>query len=219
VAQSTCAHDGRLFARWWLHNGMLSFGGRKMSKSLGNVLVLHELLEQHPPEALRLLLLRAHDRQPLDWSDSAITQAVVTLDGWYRVLRDLADIVVDTSRLQVPASVEAALSDDLNTPQALAELAEIADDARRNRTPDGKLALLGAGSALGLLQRSPEDWFRRGGDSVVDTNQVEALLTERSEARARRDFARSDAIRDQLKGLGVVLEDGPDGTRWQFDRT
>jgi cysteinyl-tRNA synthetase len=219
VAQSTCAHDGRLFARWWLHNGMLSFGGRKMSKSLGNVLVLHELLEQHPPEALRLLLLRAHYRQPLDWSDSAITQAVVTLDGWYRVLRDLADIVVDTSRLQVPASVEAALSDDLNTPQALAELAEIADDARRNRTPDGKLALLGAGSALGLLQRSPEDWFRRGGDSVVDTNQVEALLTERSEARARRDFARSDAIRDQLKGLGVVLEDGPDGTRWQFDRT
>jgi cysteinyl-tRNA synthetase len=90
IAQSTCAHGGKVFARWWLHNGMLTFDGRKMSKSLGNVLHVHQLLKVHPPEALRLLLLRGHYRQPLDWSDAAIAQSISTLDGWYRVLRELS---------------------------------------------------------------------------------------------------------------------------------
>ena len=120
VAQSTCAHGGKVFARWWMHNGMLTFGGAKMSKSLGNVLLVHELLKLHPPEALRLLLLRGHYRQPLDWSEGAIGQAVNTLDGWYRVLRDMGDVELPAGALPVPAQIEAALCDDLNTPQALA---------------------------------------------------------------------------------------------------
>ncbi|MGN6282475.1 cysteine--tRNA ligase [Frateuria sp.] len=216
IAQSTCAHGGEVFARWWLHNGMLTFDGRKMSKSLGNVLLVHELLKRHPPEALRLLLLRGHYRQPLDWSDAALTQAVSTLDGWYRVLRDLADVRVE-GELPVPVRVEAALCDDLNTPQALAELALLADAARQNGSADAKAALLGGGALLGLLQQEPEAWFKPG-DDVVDAARVEALLEERRSARAARDFARADAIRNELADMGVAIEDGAQGTRWSISK-
>jgi cysteinyl-tRNA synthetase len=214
IAQSTCAHGGKLFARWWLHNGMLTFGGAKMSKSVGNVLHVHELLQQHPPEALRLLLLRGHYRQPLDWSDNAIAQAISTLDGWYRVLRDLGEIAIDPARLPIPAAIEAALGDDLNTPQALAELAMLADAARQSGSAEAKAALLGGGALLGLLQQDPESWFKLTGGHTVDAAQVDALLAARREARAARDFARADAIRDELTALGVAIEDGAQGTRW-----
>ncbi|WP_109125547.1 cysteine--tRNA ligase [Dyella sp. C11] len=219
IAQSTCAHGGKVFARVWLHNGMLTFSGRKMSKSLGNVMLVHELLQQHPPEALRLLLLRGHYRQPLDWSDAAIAQSISTLDGWYRVLRDLADVEVDTTNLPIPASVEAALCDDLNTPQALAELSQLADGARQAGTAEekreAKAALLGAGALLGLLQQDAEAWFKpAGGDHEVDAARVEALLEERRSARAAKDFKRADAIREELTAMGVAIEDGAQGTRW-----
>ena len=213
IAQSTCAHGGKTFARWWMHNGMLTFDGRKMSKSLGNVLHVHQLLQQHPPEALRLLLLRGHYRQPLDWSDAAIAQSISTLDGWYRVLRDLANVSLPDGALPVPPGIEAALCDDLNTPQALAELSMLADAARHSGTPEAKAALLGGGALLGLLQQSPEAWFQRGSDGV-DGARVEALLEERRAARAAKDFARADAIRAELTAMGVVIEDGAQGTRW-----
>jgi len=216
IAQSTCAHGGKTFARWWMHNGMLTFDGRKMSKSLGNVLLVHELLKLHPPEALRLRLLSGHYRQPLDWSDGAIQQSVSTLDGWYRVLRDLADVAIDASRLPVPAAVEAALCDDLNTPLALAELAVLADAARQYGTPAAKADLLGGGALLGLLQQDPEAWFKHSGGVHVDAAQVEALLEARRVARSARDFARADAIRDELAAMGVVIEDGAQGTRWSI---
>ena len=214
VAQSTCAHGGRTFARWWLHNGMLTFDGRKMSKSLGNVLLVHELLQLHPPEALRLRLLSGHYRQPLDWSEAAIAQATSTLDGWYRVLRDLAGVDLPAGELPVPERVEAALCDDLNTPQALAELSVLADAARAQGTPEAKAALLGGGALLGLLQQDPEAWFKQAGGAAVDAARVEALLEERRAARAARDFARADAIRAELAAMGVAFEDGAQGTRW-----
>ena len=216
IAQSTCAHGGKVFARYWLHNGMLTFDGKKMSKSLGNVLQLHELLNKHPGEALRLLLLRGHYRQPLDWSDAALTQSVRTLDGWYGVLRDLADVTVGEAT--IPEAVEAALCDDLNTPQALAEISQLADAARRATGDEriaAKAALIGGASLLGLLQEDPEAWFRQGGDGEsVDAAAIEAKLEERRAARAAKDFARSDAIRDELKAMGIAIEDGAQGTRW-----
>ncbi len=217
IAQSTCAHGGKPFARWWLHNGMLTFDGAKMSKSLGNVLELHALLQKHPPEALRLLLLRAHYRQPLDWSDAAVHQAVRTLDGWYGALRDLQHVAADAADAPVPDGVETALCDDLNTPQALAELSTLADRARQDGDTAAKTALLAGGRALGLLQQSPEDWFRQGGDDI-DTAAVETLIAERRQARADKDWARADAIRDQLAGMGVAIEDGAQGTRWSISR-
>ncbi len=223
IAQSTCAHGGKTFARVWLHNGMLTFDGKKMSKSLGNVMVLHELLAQHPAEALRYLLLKAHYRQPLDWSETALTQAMRTLDGWYGVLRDLADIEIDADACPVPAALEAALCDDLNTPQAFAELARLADTARHaegeNEQRAAKGALLGAGAALGLLQQTPEDWFQRvGGGDTVDAARIDALIEARRVAREQRDWSRADAVRDELAEMGVTIEDGPEGTRWSLAR-
>jgi cysteinyl-tRNA synthetase len=216
IAQSTCAHGGEVFARYWLHNGMLTFDGAKMSKSVGNVSLVHDLLDQQPPEALRYALLSAHYRQPLDWSDNLIDQSVRTLDRLYGTLRDLADVPV-TAPI-VPVAVEAALCDDLNTPAALAELARIAGEARK---ADGPLAranlkaeLLGGGELLGLLQQDPAAWFSRG-SAEGDDARIQALVDERNAAKAARDFARADAIRRQLADEGVLLEDTAQGVRWR----
>ncbi|SBV35619.1 Cysteine--tRNA ligase [uncultured Stenotrophomonas sp.] len=215
IAQSECAHGGRTFARFWLHNGMLNFGGAKMSKSVGNIERVHDLVRKHPPEALRYALLSAHYRQPLDWSVALIEQSVRTLDRLYGTLRDLAS--VEAAPL-IPAAVEAALDDDLNTPLALAELARIAGDARKAEGADDKARLkaelLGAGLALGLLQQAPAAWFGRGTD-IGDDARIQALIDERIAAKQARDFARADAIRDQLAAENIVLEDTPQGVRWK----
>ncbi|MCL1633918.1 cysteine--tRNA ligase [Luteimonas sp. SX5] len=215
IAQSECAHGGKVFARYWLHNGMLNLAGAKMSKSLGNIEKVHDLVRKHPPEALRLALLSAHYRQPLDWSDSLIEQSVRTLDRLYGTLRDLADVEAEAA---IPKSVEDALDDDLNTPQALAEIARIAGEARKVADDADKARLkselLGAGFALGLLQQDPAAWFARGA-SDGDDARIQALIDERAAAKKNRDFARSDAIRDQLANEGILLEDTPQGVRWK----
>ncbi|MGA9333866.1 MAG: cysteine--tRNA ligase [Rudaea sp.] len=220
IAQSTCAHDGKIFARWWLHNGMLTFDGKKMSKSLGNTMVLHELLQIHNPEILRYMLLKAHYRQPLDWSSSALEQAQRTLDGLYGTLRDLADVEAAVDA-ELPAEFERALLDDLNTPEALSILARLADNARKATDTHAKQAtksaLLAAGGFLGLLEQEPDSWFKRANSPVqIDAAWVERLLAERAEARKRRDFDRADCIRDELAEHGVLIEDGPQGARWKL---
>ncbi len=220
VAQSECAHkhgDGshKQFARWWVHNGMLTLNGGKMSKSEGRLRLVREELAEHPPEALRYALLSAHYRQPLEWSDDLIEQCVRTLDRLYGTLRDLAD--VETSPV-VPASIDTALDDDLHTPYALAEVARIAGEARKATDADErrrlKSELLGAGIALGLLQQSPEAWFARGA-SAEDDGRIQALVDERNTAKQSRDFARADAIRKQLADEGILLEDTAQGVRWK----
>ncbi|PPU99279.1 cysteine--tRNA ligase [Xanthomonas hyacinthi] len=228
IAQSECAHGGATFARFWLHNGMLNFSGAKMSKSLGNIETVHDLIARHPPEALRCALLSAHYRQPLDWSDALIEQCKSTLDRLYGTLRAL-DAIQATAA--IPQAIEDALEDDLNTPQALAEVARIATVARQLLAPVGgsdaprdaqleaqlrqaKSDLLGAGLALGLLQQAPTAWFNRGaGDG--DDGRIQALIDERTAAKKSRDFARADAIRQQLAAEGVVLEDTAQGVRWK----
>ena len=233
IAQSECAHGGKIFARFWLHNGMLNFGGAKMSKSVGNVERVHELLKQHPPEALRYALLSAHYRQPLEWSDTLIEQSVRTLDRLYGTLRDLADIQAQPA---IPAAVEAALDDDLNTPLALAEIARIAGEARKAFSDEDKQRLkgelLGAGMTLGLLQQSPVAWFQGPKAEVSDAIQIssvaldgelrtinEAYITERIAerdlAKEQRDFKKADEIRALLASEGVLLEDTAQGVRWK----
>ncbi len=215
VAQSECAHGGRVFARWWLHNGMLNFGGAKMAKSVGNIQRVHDLVREYPPEALRYALLSAHYRQPLEWSDTLIEQSVRTLDRLYGTLRDLAD--VETGAV-IPAVIEDVLDDDLNTPQALAEIARIAAEARKAEAPEEKsrlkAELLGAGLVLGLLQQDPAAWFARGASSDDDA-RIQTLVDERNAAKKARDFARADAIRDRLAAEGILLEDTPQGVRWK----
>ena len=218
IAQSTCAHGGKIFARYWLHNGMLTLDGRKMSKSLGNVLLLHDLLQQYPPEVLRFVLLKAHYRQPLDWSAAAVQQARATLDGWYGVLRDLADVATDADTA-VDARLLAALHDDLNTPVAFGVMAELAAAARAAAPATcavAKAALLTGGALLGFLQQEPEAWFKQAapGDTL-DAARIEALIAQRDAARAARDFTRADAVRGELAALGIAIEDGPHGTRWK----
>jgi cysteinyl-tRNA synthetase len=214
IAQSECAHGGRRFARYWLHNGMLEFGGAKMSKSIGNIEKVHDLLQAHPAEALRYALLSAHYRQPLDWSLALVEQSVRTLDRLYGTLRDLGD---GDAGIAIPASIEAALDDDLNTPAALADMARIAAEARKAPSAADKARLkgelLGAGFALGLLQQDPVAWFARGASSDDDA-RIQALVDERAAAKQARDFARADAIRDQLAGEGILLEDTAQGVRW-----
>ncbi|MBL8298816.1 MAG: cysteine--tRNA ligase [Rhodanobacteraceae bacterium] len=218
IAQSTCAHGGKIFARYWIHNGMLTLDGRKMSKSLGNTLILHELLDLYPAEVLRYVLLKAHYRQPLDWSESALRQARATLDGWYGVLRDLAE--VSATNTPVPKELEAALLDDLNTPDAFAIVASLADAARRSLgtagAPEAKGRLLAAASLIGLLRQDAEDWFKQApAGTSIDAARVDALIAERNAARSTRNFARADEIRAELAAMNVTIEDGAQGTRWR----
>ena len=208
IAQSRCAHGQQTFARYWMHNGFVTVDRRKMSKSLGNTLIVHDLLEQWPGEALRYLLLSAHYRQPLDWSDNAIEQAQTTLDRLYGLLRDHPP-AVDTPNLP-DADVLAALEDDLNTPTALAALNGLARKLARADTPEQP------GGLLGLLTQTPEDWFaKRQTSTEINEAQIERLIEARNQARHGRDFAEADRLRDELADQGILLKDGPDGTTWE----
>ena len=222
IAQTRCTHrsdtDAGELARVWMHNGFLNVDAEKMSKSLGNVLLVSQLLDEAPGEAIRLALLSASYRSPLDWSDAALAQAVRRLDRLYETLAALDDVTVsDEQRAQAsPGPVLDALRADLNTPEALAALGAT---ARRAATAQGadraqaKAELLAGADLLGLLQSTPDEWRARRNDSV-DASWVEGLLAERADARQQRDFARADAIRDQLAARGVAIKDGAGGTTW-----
>jgi cysteinyl-tRNA synthetase len=215
VAQSTCAHGGELFVRYWLHNGFLNVEHTKMSKSLGNVLLVRDLVREAPGEAVRLALLSAHYRQPLDWNAEALTEARRKLDRLYGALREVPDAVA----IEPPVTFVEALDDDLNTPKALAVLFELATelhkagDAARRRVIAGQLKACGA--LLGLLSADPEVWLKAGSAGELSAEAVDALLSERLAARRNRDFATADRIRDQLTAAGIVIEDGAVGARWR----
>ena len=222
IAQSVCAHGGKVFARYWLHNGFLNMQGEKMSKSLGNVTLVHDLVKLLPGEVIRLVLLTGHYRQPLDWTDDVVTDARKKLDRLYGALRELGD-VAPAPGITAPSAFIAALEDDLNTPMALAELFELAREANKatqaNDKARIKAQLLDGGLLLGLLQQSPEAWFAYAppqAEGALDTPAIEALIAERLAARNAKNWAESDRIRDLLKANGVTLEDSKEGMRWRF---
>ena len=189
-----------------MHNGYLMSEGEKMSKSLGNFYTVHELLKVFPGEAIRLVLLQTHYRQPLDFTKASISEARRTLDRWYRMVDSFK------GETEVPERVTAALCDDINTPQALAEIHKCA------RVGDTEKLFAGA-RFLGLMKQDPEEWFKwrpvESEGNNLDTAAIEALIGERSEAREGKNFQRSDAIRDDLAAQGIILEDGPGGTIWR----
>lgn len=220
IAQGTCAHEGKLFCRYWVHNGFVTVDQEKMSKSLGNVLLVHDLLQEAPGEAIRLVLLSSHYRQPLDWTEGVLHQARAGLDRLYGSLRRLEEVEIHPDERGVSPEFNEALEDDMNTPKALAELFQIAKLAN-TATEVGELRrlkgqLLICGAQLGLLQEDPEAWFSRSVSASVDVAEIERLIAERNAARLARNFARADRIREELAKRGVRIEDSPEGTRWRM---
>ncbi len=217
MAQSTCAHPGVPFVRYWMHNGFVNMNSEKMSKSLGNVLLVRDLLKQAPAEAIRLALISAQYRQPLDWTDGTLTQAQRTLDGFYGTLRRIVHL--DIAEVAPPTAFVEALNDDLNTPKAVAELASLSREANSTTDParllELKGQLLAAGYLLGLLQQDPEAWFKQSLRQGIDEAAIERLIEARAAARANKDFVRADALRAQLAEMGVIIEDCPTGTTWR----
>ncbi len=219
IAQSVCSHGGKPFARFWMHNGFVTVEKRKMSKSLGNTLVVHELLKDHSGEVLRYLLLSAHYRQPLDWSDKELERSRRTLDRLYGVLRTASDKYGPFEADERPGEgFLEALRDDLNTPVALAEFNRVARELANAETRDAAVKaageLLADATLIGLLQSTPDSWF--GADSAdPESKAIETLIEQRNQARADRDFATADAIREQLTSMGIVLEDANGKTRWR----
>jgi len=195
IAQSRCAHTDAGFARHWMHNGMINVDGRKMSKSLGNFLTVEDLRGQAPGEVLRLALISTHYRGVLDWTEQKVSEASETLRKWGA----LVDGVEPSA--EVPATVLDALSDDLNTPLAIAEMHKLARA--------GEVAQLASAMAL-LNLAAPEA-------VAADDNGIEALLIERTDARAAKDFARADEIRKGLEAAGVVVMDKPgEASEWRL---
>jgi cysteinyl-tRNA synthetase len=218
IAQSRCADQTPVLARYWLHNGFLTMDAEKMSKSLGNVKLVHELVKRLPGEALRWALLSGHYRAPLDWTDSLLDQSRKALDRLYGVLLRHVDIEADPDAAPPSAFLE-ALSDDLNTPRAMAELFALAKelDSVEGMAAkyEAKTALLAAGRLLGFLQAAPATWFEGGADEALKA-KVEDLLAQRIEARKAKDWATADRIRDELNALSIVVMDSPEGATWRL---
>lgn len=233
VAQSVCAFPGAAFARYWIHNGMLLVNGEKMSKSLGNFLTVRDILKKGPwaGEAFRLLLLRTHYRQSLDFTEAGLDEAKAELDDHYAMLARADATDTDDGAAKITAWVLEPLLDDLNTPLALARLRDLrtlANALTVGGSPNVVLERMGlrdapdigavvaafreAASVLGLMQTDPAAWLQGDRD---DAAAIEAAIAARLAARNAKNWGEADRIRDELKAQGIILEDGAGGTSWK----
>ena len=214
-AQSCCAYPGTHFAHYWVHTGMLMINGVKMSKSLGNFYTVDEILAKYPAEALRLLFLTTHYHQPFNFTFEGLEQAKNILDKFYNALLKNADIPAE--KTEPSEKLIAALCDDLNTPLALSYLHETLGNLNKAETKEERIKykseLLANAYMLGLLYNDAESWFK--GTTDAEDTEIEALIAKRAEAKKNKDWATADAIRNELKERGIVLEDSPTGTTWK----
>jgi cysteinyl-tRNA synthetase len=211
LAQSRCAHGTPAMANYWMHNEFVQVEDAKMSKSLGNFVTIRELLADWPGEVLRLNMLKAHYRSPMDWTLKGLEESAKTLDDWYWVAAD------NKGERPSDAVIE-ALSDDLNTPQMIASLHGLRNSAASGSERD-RNAFAASLRLLGFLSESAAEWKgRKQQVSGVDVEQVDGLIAARAAARARKDFQESDRIRDELAAMGVVIKDSKAGTTWEIAR-
>jgi cysteinyl-tRNA synthetase len=218
MAQGLCADHGGEYARYWMHNGFLNMGAEKMSKSLGNVILAHDLVSRHPGEALRWALLASHYRGPLAWSDDTADQARAALDRIYGALLRAADVAAEPA--EPGEAFMAALEDDLNTPRAYAELFSLAqalETAGAAERPRIKGELLASGHLIGFLKADPESWFQGEVDPAM-RGRIDALIAERIEAREAKDWPKADRIRAELTALNVEVMDNPTGATWRLKK-
>jgi len=219
MAQSCCAHDGAPFARYWLHNGFLSMDQTKMSKSLGNVLLVHDLIKTVPGEVIRLALISAHYRQPLDWSSDTLESARRMLDRLYGAVRGIEVSAKERAEAKVPEAVIVALEDDLNSPKAMAAffgLAKTLNKATENRERQSLAAqMYASGELLGLLGDDPEEWFAGHVEGDLSAAEIEVLIEKRNAAKSDGDYETADAIRAQLGDASIKIQDGRGSTSWR----
>ncbi|MCP5267308.1 MAG: cysteine--tRNA ligase [Burkholderiaceae bacterium] len=213
------------FVRYWMHNGFVRIDDEKMSKSLGNFFTVREVLQRYDAEVVRLFILRAHYRSPLNYADAHLDDARQSLQRLYTALGEAPPAALEPTRVDWTTAYASrfreAMDDDFNTPLALSVLFELAAEANRSGARESIAELRSLGGILGLLEREPEV-VRRGGlrgsaspQEGPAEDEIAALIAERASAKRARDFVRADAIRDDLSERGVVLEDGPDGTSWR----
>ena len=211
IAQSRCAFHTPVMANFWMHNGFLQVEGEKMSKSLGNFMTIHELLQDWPGDVIRLTMLQTNYRQPINWTAAGLREAQRTLDNWYALTGDIAPGFLCADALD-------ALADDLNTPKAIAALHELRSEAAKGAKP-AAACLKASAQLVGLLQMAPAAWTAfRPASIAVDESKVGGLVEARNAARKAKDFKESDRIRDELAKMGVVLKDTKDGTTWEIAR-
>ena len=221
IAQSCAAHNfknPKEYAKYWIHNGFVTMDGEKMSKSLGNIFLVNDLLEQYPGETLRLSLLSSHYKQPLNWNTDIIEQAQKNLDRLYRVLKENINIDID-KQAKPSEEVMKALSDDMNSSLAIYEINSLADNLSKCKPEEKsffKAQLIASGKILGILQNCPNKWLKYGtANNNIDSNLIEELLNKRKEARENKNFTEADKIRDELKEMGIEIEDTSDGAIWR----
>ena len=218
IAQSRCAHGGD-YVRYWMHNAYLDIDGEKMSKSLGNMRSVRDLLKKFRGEVLRFALLSAQYRSPLNFSAELLEQAEATLGSLYGTLREVHDVPVDMEVALAEEAFYKALCDDLNTPLAIAEIHALAKQLNKASDPEKpalKARILAAGDLLGILGQDPEVWLQgEVGDEGISGDEVEALIVQRNDAKLAKDYGRADEVRAQLLDQGIVLEDSREGTKWR----
>lgn len=216
-AQSECAHDGKTYVKYWMHNGYVNIDGEKMSKSLGNFKTVRDLLQKYDGEVIRFALLSAHYRSELDFSSDLLNQSKASLDTLYGALRnaEINENESDESHIDNTPGYQALL-DDLNTSLAISDLhrlAKILNKGEEKNLAKVKAQLLSLGEVMGLLQKNPEAWFK--GMPSDDDTEIQALVDERIQAKKDRNYDRSDEIRNELNARGIELEDSKDGCSWR----
>ena len=224
IAQTCSAHkkinNPKYFAKYWFHNGFVNVEGEKMSKSIGNIRLVHEMIKEYKGEVLRMTLLSAHYRQPLNWTKEIIKQNSTMLDRLYRTLKDLEHIDAYTNNHALPQSILGGFYDDLNTPKVIAELNILTNKVTKVNEEEKSLikyCLLETGKVLGILQQDPGEWLGYGRSKNLDEATIENLIKDRNEARRNKNFEMADSIRKKLKESGIEIEDKSDGTIWRSD--